>query len=548
MTKKITKKSTKHKILTKRGYILDKNLITSDELKKIKEQLTAIPQLGNDYGDTVESFPLYIENKSSICIPRYYGTFNYGDPIKTIGLKGKKTKLKFKGKLRDNQLPIVKTAIKTLKESGGGILQLYCGCGKTVMALNIAATLKAKTLIIVHKTFLLNQWHDRIKQFTNAKVGIIRRNIVDIEGKDIVVGMLQSISMIDYDLSIFNDFQLLICDEAHHFGSRVFSKALRKVGAKYTLGLSATPHRSDGLTKILYWYLGPIMYKLERKGDRRVVVKAFNYYTKDPNYREQKRYVRNKGLKANVPVMVTALKKVKQRNTFIVKILHRLVKQDERKVMVLSDRLEHLDMMKNAFDKIIKKEVDDELLEEDEITSAYYIGKMKAYEQEDAIKADIIFATYAMAAEGLDISDLNTLVLSTPKKNIVQCVGRILRKQIKEGEVNPLVVDIIDNYSVFENQGKKRVQYYRQKKYTIDFYYGIDNKIATKEEYIEKMYGKDLVDLYCDKNKPDKKITVNDAVYVDVNRCFNDNDDDVDKFINVDNRNAFKTDECLFDD
>ena len=482
------KKSTKitHKILTKRGYVINKSQITPGELKATTTELHVTPIANNDFGEEAISFPLFKNTSTQLCIPRYYGIEKFGKPAKTIGMESGKVKFKFKGEMKSHQVPIVETSLKTLKEKGGGILQLYCGCGKTVLALKIAAELKVKTLIVVHKSFLQNQWYDRIQEFTDAKVGLIRQKKVDVEGKDIVVGMLQSIAMINYDLEIFNDFQLIICDEVHHFASRVFSQALYKIGSKYTLGLSATPNRSDGLTKVLYWYLGNIMYKLEREGDKRVFVKVFNYTTEDPNYKEKKTWVKGKGMKANPPKMVTALQKVKHRNTFIINILKTVMVQDERKILVLSDRIDHLMDMKKLLDSEIAKLVFTEDIEKDEITTAYYIGKMKEYERVDAVKADIIFATYAMAAEGLDIPTLNTLLFATPKKNVIQCVGRILRKQSKEGDVSPLVIDILDNYSVFENQGKKRVQYYTSKKYTIEHYNGVDDKIVTKADYIKK--------------------------------------------------------------
>ena len=122
----------------------------------------------------------------------------------------------------------------------------------TTMSLYIACQLQVKTLVLVHKTFLQDQWIERCAQFTNAKIGIIRQKKVDVKGKDIVIGMLQSVSMINYDPVIFEDFGLIICDECHHFGSRVFSQALSKLSPKYTLGLSATPIRADGLTKVFF--------------------------------------------------------------------------------------------------------------------------------------------------------------------------------------------------------------------------------------------------------------------------------------------------------
>jgi superfamily II DNA or RNA helicase len=133
----------------------------------------------------------------------------------------------------------------------------------TVCAINIACRLKLKTLVIVHQTFLQDQWIERIEQFTNANIGIIRQDKVIIEGKDIVIGMLQSISGRDYDEEIFEQFGLVIYDECHHIGAKVFSKSLQKAGCKYTLGLSATPIRKDGMTKIIHWHLGDTLYNLK---------------------------------------------------------------------------------------------------------------------------------------------------------------------------------------------------------------------------------------------------------------------------------------------
>ncbi len=140
-------------------------------------------------------------------------------------------------------------------EQGGGLLDLPCAWGKTSASLYIISQLKKKTIVIVHKEFLMNQWIERIQQFLpNAKIGKIQGQVIDIEGKDIVLGMLQSLSMKDYPASMFDSFGLTIIDEVHHISSEVFSCALFKLVTKYTLGLSATMNRSDGTTKVFKIY------------------------------------------------------------------------------------------------------------------------------------------------------------------------------------------------------------------------------------------------------------------------------------------------------
>ena len=152
--------------------------------------------------------------------------------------------------LRDNQKPVVKKFIKAAKEVGGGVISVPCGFGKTVLALYLVAALKVKTIVIVHKEFLMDQWKERIEFFLpEARVGKIQGDVVKIEDKDIVIGMLQSISMKDYPDDVFSSFGFVIYDECHHLGAEVFSRSLIKVGCKYTLGLSATLARAWWINK-----------------------------------------------------------------------------------------------------------------------------------------------------------------------------------------------------------------------------------------------------------------------------------------------------------
>jgi superfamily II DNA or RNA helicase len=109
---------------------------------------------------------------------------------------------------------------------GGGLLELPCAWGKTSGSLYILSQIKKKTIVIVHKEFLMNQWIERIQQFLpKARVGKIQGPIIDIDDKDIVIGMLQSLSMKEYPTSTFESFGLTIIDEVHHISSEVFSNS-----------------------------------------------------------------------------------------------------------------------------------------------------------------------------------------------------------------------------------------------------------------------------------------------------------------------------------
>ena len=329
----------------------------------------------------------------------------------------------------------------------------------TIISLYIAAHFSMKTLVIVHKTFLLNQWKERAEEFTNAKIGIIQRDNIDIENKQIVIGMLQSIAKDKYDSHIFKDFGLVIFDEAHHAPSKYFSQALPIIGCKKTLALSATPKRSDQLEKILYWYFGNIMYKLDTVQNSNVIVNIYNYKIEHEKFREFKMRTGD----INRAKTINKITTIGRRNKFIIEIIISIL--NNRKIIVLSDRVEHL--------KLLNKRL---ITLEPNIITSYYIGGMKIDKLKEAEKAQVIFATYSMAAEALDIPDLNTLFMVTPRREIEQAVGRILRKI----DINnrPTIYDFIDELPTFVNQGEYRKRYYKKMKYEQNIFDVINNQIT----------------------------------------------------------------------
>lgn len=470
------------KTLTKYGYIISKDSIKPEILKSIKKELTVQPKVNEKYSLPAPPFKVYREKEDTIILPRYYGIKKLGLPDKAINMQGTPINLQFNGSLREPQQYVADKCIDYIRNHGGGLLSLPCGYGKTVVSLYIACKLNLKTLIVVHKTFLQNQWYDRIKQFTNASIGIIKQNKIDVKNRDMVVGMLQSISMKDYETSIFDDFDLVILDEVHHTGSRIFSKAHFKIGARYTLGLSATLFRSDGLTKVLEWHLGDVMHEELRKGGDKALIRVYYYESNDKKFSVKTQWFKGQAI-ASFTKMTTNLCELEDRNMQLLNILNILRQNPERKILVLSGRLEHLKLLKNKIDKYIKDDITNNNFDEDYVTD-YYVGGMKEYQLRESSLANIIFATYAMAEEGLDIPELNTLLLATSKSDVVQSIGRIMRKT--NLAVPPLIIDIIDNLSIFSIQGKKRISLYRKRKYSLQTNYLINGKFLNEYEYKKK--------------------------------------------------------------
>jgi len=434
-----------------KGYTIYKECLEPAELSTLKEELNVRAYVPTSPIQP-PSFPVYRETAKKLYIPRYFGIKQYGPPDAIKIPTGMDIAIPFNGALRDYQDNIIDIYLQHTDKvkGGGGLLEIPCGRGKTVIALKIISLLKKKTLVIVHKGFLLNQWIERIEQFLPAaKVGRIQGQVIDIENKDIVLGMLQSLSMKEYPEDMFNSFGLTIVDECHHISSEVFSRSLQKIITFYTLGLSATMQRKDGLSKVFKMFLGDIVYKEKREDDDPVLVKAIEFRTTDEEF--NKMCLDYRGNPA-YSTMISKLCTFNHRSEFILTVVQNELKQKAgQQMMILAHN-------KNLLTYLYKA------IEHRQIaTVGYYVGGMKEADLKKSELCQVIIATYAMAAEALDIKTLTTLLLATPKTDIIQAVGRILRVKHER----PLVLDIIDTHDVFINQWQKRRKYYASNKYKI---------------------------------------------------------------------------------
>lgn len=301
-----------------------------------------------------------------------------------------------------------------------------------------------------------------------------------------------------YDIEVEDNHNFIVCGinstgtivhNCHHFASPVFSKGLQKCGAPYILGLSATPFRPDKLTNVLYWNIGNIFYRQKTKSNKQVICKIMRYKTKDKLFAEKKQW-RNGKMSPSHTKMINSFVEIKGRNQWLINILNELRKYPERKVLVLSGRKEHLKVLKESVDQSIGNDIESGLLEPLEYRTYYFMGGMKPRHRKEAEdNGDMLFGTFDMAHEGLDIDRLNTIVLATSKKNIVQSIGRVMRKILKIGDLRPLIIDFRDEISIYKNQGDKRLKQYKKGNYLIENYYIQDNSLLTLDVFLKNEYG-----------------------------------------------------------
>lgn len=407
--------------------------------------------------------------------------------------------LAFGGALRSMQQQAVDAALAAYP--GGAMLELPCGFGKTVIALAIAAARRERTLVLVHKEFLVDQWIERIEQFLpGARIGRLQQDVVQVgaldlatstalefravpgvgqtlaerlarerpaasrealravpgvsdkvctallaaleaPGADVVIGMIHSLAGARAYPGL-DTFGLVIVDEAHHICASMFSRALRRVPAPCVLGLSATPKRPDGLGHALPWFLGPVRFRAEKTYDQAEV-----FCVKHLPPEDKRGDILFRGDRILLPAMVTRLLKEGKRMRLLLQWCEASYREG-RYLMVISERLALLRELQAALKKRGIADV------------GLYIGGMKAEERDVSATKRIVLATYSMCAEGLDIPRLDTLLLASPRSNVEQSLGRILRAH--PDKARPRIIDIVDDFSVFQGMAAQRRRLYRK--------------------------------------------------------------------------------------
>jgi hypothetical protein len=466
------------------------------------EELTMTPIVpGSDFAPSGASgprrFPIYREDvdgdgQDIIIVPKHFGLSRFGAPARDMRAAPVSSSAfpAFNGELRPSQSVVVSRFLARARDPlvGGGIVTLPCGGGKTVIALKIVADLGCKALIVVHKEFLLSQWRERLSQFLpGASVGLVKAGVLDVEGRHVVLASVQSLSMKTYPPEAFADFGTLVVDECHRVGTEVFSRALFGTSFRYSVGLSATPDRKDGMTKAIVHHIGPALLVDSRaeasvcgaeasvcgaEDSRvpdavasqdaiplvRVRVVRFNSGNKTDYAREEivHRRVATGAIKAcpNLSRMINNICDFAPRTEFIADLVREtLAAEPSRRVLILSDRKSQLTALRD----ILASNID----------VGFYWGGMKPDELRASAQCRVICATFPYAAEGMDIPELDTLVLASPKTDVVQSCGRITRRRggsaaSAAASSCPLVIDVVDTFSgIFVAQARKRARFYR---------------------------------------------------------------------------------------
>ena len=350
--------------------------------------------------------------------------------------------------------PYQQEAVEELVKAQEGLVIAPCGAGKTMIGLGAMTKFATRTIVLVHTNDLAKQWEDRIKAQLTTKDGEAPHVTIWGGGKkddsgQIVIAMIQSLAKERWDElhDWGKQFGVCIVDEAHHIPANSFSHVMMAMPATVRMGLTATPDRPDGLSKILYWHFGNELVRITT----RQLIEEGRVLAPEVRFQITSWYPEGD---MDWPKLVNKMCADEGRNNQILDLIDGFL-EDDRQILVLSDRVQHcIDMAEKVADR--------------GASSAALVGKMSKKQRAETMAAaesrevKVIFAT-TIADEGLDLPGLDTLILTTPTNamgRVQQRIGRIMRTA--ENKKQPIVVDLVDYSRGLFYKHKKRARFYRK--------------------------------------------------------------------------------------
>lgn len=380
----------------------------------------------------VQAYDVFTEsNRQFVCLPFSYYYHYCGDKafVRVNTAKNHVQKrFKFDGQLLPRQTDIKEQTLEILGRTGSVLLCLHTGFGKTIFTLYLASRLGLKTIVLCHRSIIIQQWIDSAKRYlpecrlhvmttSDAKDG------VDYASVDILVCNVINVSKLPR--TMFASFGLVVADEIHTICTVQFSKALFMLSPSYMIGLSATPFRSDGMDRLLELYVGPEMVCKEMK-------RFFNAYKLDTGFEPKSEQTVDGGLNWN-SVLESQATDMK-RNQLICKLVWYFAK---RNVLVLVKRKDHALELKKMLVG----------LGED---ADCFFGSSKKVNYE----CRVLIATYSKGGVGFDHPKLDMLITGADvEENFMQYLGRVFRRD----DVVPIYVDLRDKMHTIVKHSQTRL-------------------------------------------------------------------------------------------
>jgi hypothetical protein len=352
----------------------------------------------------------------------------------------------------EDQKRVLGLSSKLLKAGKSHVIEASTGFGKTVIGVALSAFVGLKTLVIVNKRDMMAEWADAFLKFTTLSkkdIGFIQQNVCEYENKSVCIGMIHSLAKDKYPVELYDQFGLVIWDECHHVPADTFKTTGFLFPAARRLGLSATPRRIDGKEFVVEAHIGEVCVKAKLiPVPPKILVQKSTF--KLPRVSRNGNTIPMPHEPGKVMHIHKMLARFVPRNKLIAKFVKASYDKG-RYTVVMSDLGIDLHL------KVLHDCIGGAGVPENEI--AYYVGGMKESELEKSITKKVVLATYGMTAEATDVPWWSAMVLATPRANVQQAIGRILREYPDKPQ--PVIFDIVDEDSwVFREYFSKRFKTY----------------------------------------------------------------------------------------
>ena len=378
-----------------------------------------------------ENFPHHIGLPSGCLEPvlELLAQNNVRAVIQNERVSGKKIKTKFTGQLRNDQ----KTSVRKMMKHDMGVLCAPTAFGKTVTAAAMIARRKVSTLILVHRTELLTQWKERMATFLDLPKGLpgaLGGGKNKLSG-EIDIAVMQSLSKREDIHEILDSYGQIIIDECHHISAFSFETILKQAKAKFILGLTATPVRRDGHHPIIFMQCGPIRHTAAQPKNLPTELEVWPQYIPAPSCPHD----------AEIQDVFKALVNDVKRTEKIARDIVNAY-QEGRKVLVLTERTEHLSLLQTC----LAEAVPTCYVLHGRLSKKQRAETFGSLSELDEKAPRVLLATGRFIGEGFDHPPLDTLVLAMPiswKGTLQQYAGRLHREHSEKKDVR--IYDYIES-------------------------------------------------------------------------------------------------------
>jgi len=436
---------------------LPKTALPPKQMEKLIQRLT-VPnpeyitrkRMGKWLGGVPDSIECFRLSKDSIALPRGAvrllqemaieagASFRFADHRLSFPFVGYPIRISLR--------PYQSDAIGKMYVATQGVIVMPCGGGKSLTGVGVIVRLGQPTIILVHTLDLVEQWRDLLVGLGVRDIGIICDGVNRPE--TITLATVQTLSGRDPDDPLFRQFGCVIQDEGHHVPGLTFREVFNRFPAKHRFALTATPDRADGLTNLLFHYVGPILHEVD-----------FGYLVENGYLIEPEIRIVETGFTADEDDsddfnrICASLVRDKDRNRLIVDTVTQQVRAGNA-CLVLSARVGHCRTLAR-------------MLREKGVEPGLLVGEVEK-DHRKRILTDVsegrlnVVVSSTLFDEGLDVPRLSRLFLAFPTRaesKVQQRVGRIMR--VADGKADAVVYDFVDaNEPMLHRQFQQRRRLY----------------------------------------------------------------------------------------